>query len=193
MVIVLSSIDESLIQAHEYSRTPYFSILDPWLSILNSPSWNSNASTFATWELSFEDRVKAVNLPLIGTVVLSFMSLTVQMMYFHSHSLSPLVTGFNLCTNLSICMKKMNFLFLCWKIFHKLVQRTSDIYFSAKKEKVLLFHTYQSNHQTEIYKWGKAHIKSALFHVWKLQWPGINKCPSGVLQNKGTKERYWRD
>ena len=31
MVIVLSSIDESLIQAHEYSKTPNFSILDPWL------------------------------------------------------------------------------------------------------------------------------------------------------------------
>jgi len=29
MVIVLSSIDESLIQAHEYSRTPHFSIPDP--------------------------------------------------------------------------------------------------------------------------------------------------------------------
>ena len=36
MVIILSSIDESLIQAHEYSRTPHFSILDPWLSILDA-------------------------------------------------------------------------------------------------------------------------------------------------------------
>ena len=29
MVIVSSLIDELLIQAHEYSRTPHFSILDP--------------------------------------------------------------------------------------------------------------------------------------------------------------------
>ena len=31
MVIVLSSLDESLIQAYEHSRAPNFSILDPWL------------------------------------------------------------------------------------------------------------------------------------------------------------------
>ena len=36
MVIVLFSIDKSLIPAHEYSKTPHFSILDPWLSILDS-------------------------------------------------------------------------------------------------------------------------------------------------------------
>ena len=66
----LSSRDESLILAqirvHEYSRTPHFSTLDPRLSILVSR--NSNVSTFATRESSFENRVETVNLPLSGTV-----------------------------------------------------------------------------------------------------------------------------
>ena len=41
--------------------------LDPRLLILASR--NSNVSTFATRESSFEDRVETVNLPLSGTVI----------------------------------------------------------------------------------------------------------------------------
>jgi len=54
MVIVLSSIDELLIQAHEYSRTPHFSILNPQLSILDSrflhlETWTSLPSRSEDW------------------------------------------------------------------------------------------------------------------------------------------------
>ena len=67
----LSSRDESLILAqirvHEYSRTLHFLTLDPRLSILDSR--NSNVSTFAARESSFENRVETVNLPLSGTVI----------------------------------------------------------------------------------------------------------------------------
>ena len=47
-------------------RFSKFSILDSRSSILASR--NSNVSTFATRESSFEDRVETVNLPLSGTV-----------------------------------------------------------------------------------------------------------------------------
>ena len=79
----LSSRDESLIlaqiQVHEYSRTPHFSTLHPRLSILASQ--NSNVSTFATRESSFENRVKTVNLPLSGTVsIISYPTLVEQLL-----------------------------------------------------------------------------------------------------------------
>ena len=57
-VIVLSSIDEWLIQAHEYSRTPHFWILNPRLSIL--ASWFLHLETWTSLPWRSENWVSRI-------------------------------------------------------------------------------------------------------------------------------------